>query len=378
MDGQPTSDQEERPSPIRSVLFLVLSFPLRIVQFVLIVTFGTIGLATLPILGIGVPLLLLTVVMAYTMTDLERRWVATTLRIDVPPVERPVSRGSPLPRLRSLLTAPVTWRDLAYLVLMLPLGVIEFALGLTSIVLMPLALWVAPSTAWVHGRLAQTLLGPPRARRAEEKASRLQASRARGVDAAEAERRRIERDLHDGVQQRLVILAMNLGRTQEKLNTEQLEEARTLLDEAHIDAKSAVSELRDLARGIHPPVLADRGLDAALSTEAAKAPIPVQVRVTTDPRPPAAVETIAYFIVSETLTNAAKHATATAAEVTVERDGDHVIVTVSDNGRGGAEIRPGGGLAGLADRAATIDGVITVVSPPGGPTVVRADLPCNW
>jgi len=139
-----------------------------------------------------------------------------------------------------------------------------------------------------------------------------------------------------------------------------------------------VSELRDLARGIYPAVLGDRGLDAALSAQAAKSPIPVDVQVTVDPRPPAAVETTAYFIVGETLTNIAKHSGANEATVKVWRSETHVVVEITDNGRGGAEMRPGGGLAGLADRAATIDGVITVVSPNGGPTVIRADLPCQW
>lgn len=173
---------------------------------------------------------------------------------------------------------------------------------------------------------------------------------------------------------------MSLGRAKSKMDSDPAA-ARELLDEAHGDAKLAVAELRDLARGIYPAVLGDRGLDAALSAVAAKTPIPVQVDV--DPslveqRPPDAVETTAYFIVGESLTNVAKHAQATRAEVKVWRDGGNVVVEITDDGRGGAQIRPGGGLAGLADRAATIDGVVTVVSPPGGTTVVRADLPCAW
>jgi signal transduction histidine kinase len=125
-------------------------------------------------------------------------------------------------------------------------------------------------------------------------------------------------------------------------------------------------------------VLGDRGLDAAFSAQAAKSPIPVDVQVDVNPRPPAAVETTAYFIVGEALTNTAKHSVATEAWVKASRSDQHVIVEITDNGRGGATLRPGGGLAGLADRAATIDGVITVVSPVGGPTVIRADLPCTW
>ncbi|MGH8881001.1 MAG: sensor histidine kinase, partial [Stackebrandtia sp.] len=172
-----------------------------------------------------------------------------------------------------------------------------------------------------------------------------------------------------------------LGRAQRKFDADPVA-ARTLMDEALVDAKLAVSELRDLARGIYPAVLGDRGLDAALSSLAAKSPVPVDVRVSVEPRPPAAVESTAYFIVGESLTNIAKYANASQATVKVWREerpsGDLVVVEVTDDGDGGASMRPGGGLSGLADRAATIDGVMTVVSPIGGPTVIRADLPCTW
>jgi signal transduction histidine kinase len=225
------------------------------------------------------------------------------------------------------------------------------------------------------------MLGPSKATLLRAEAAHLQASRARGVDAAEAERRRIERDLHDGAQQRLVAVAMSLGRAKNRLDQDP-EAAKALIDEAHADAKLAVAELRDLARGIYPAVLGDRGLDAALSSLAAKAPVAVDVHVepslSTDQRPPAAVESTAYFTVAEALTNVAKYSGATQASVAVRREGHHVIVEITDDGQGGATTRRGGGLAGLADRAATIDGVLTVVSPLGGPTVIRADLPCEW
>jgi len=228
------------------------------------------------------------------------------------------------------------------------------------------------------------MLGPPRTALLEARTRQLTDSRARGVDAVEAERRRIERDLHDGAQQRLVAVAMSLGRAQLKLDSEDSPASpaavavRELIGAAHADAKLAVAELRDLARGIYPPVLQDRGLDAALSSLTARMPIPVDVQVAADPRPPAPVETTTYFIVSETLTNIAKHSGADRASVRVTRDDETVVVEILDNGHGGASVRPGGGLAGLADRAATIDGVLTVVSPAGGPTVVRADLPVRW
>jgi signal transduction histidine kinase len=326
-------------------------------------------------------------------------------------------------RARALLTDPAGWRDLAYWVLMLPLGIIEFTLVMVfwptalALIAAPFYRAYVPNTLlvdfgggheWVidsfskalpvsalgivlglltiplmravakgHGRFARAMLGPTRNSLLSAEANRLHASRARGVESAEAERRRIERDLHDGAQQRLVAVAMSLGRAKSKLDTEP-EAARELIAEAHADAKLAISELRDLARGIYPSVLGDRGLDPALSSLAAKCPIPVDLSVDVEPRPPTAVESAAYFTVAETLTNIAKHAGATRAEVKVTRTENSVVVEVTDNGHGGAEVRPGGGLAGLADRAATIDGVVVVVSPVGGPTVIRTELPCAW
>jgi signal transduction histidine kinase len=298
---------------------------------------------------------------------------------------------------RAIVTDGPTWRAAAYVLVAAVLAPLEFAVGVVGAIVVPVGLWVAPWVVWGHLALARVLLGQNRSDRLEATTERLVASRARGVDAAEAERRRIERDLHDGAQQRLVAVAMNLGRARAKVDSDPLA-VRGLLDEAHTDAKLAIAELRDLARGIHPPVLTDRGLDAALSALAASAPLPVRVCVDASfgaaARPPAAVETTAYFTVSEALANAAKHAGASRVGVRVWRspmlgrpegpgadgtdDPGAVVVEVTDDGRGGAVVRPGGGLAGLADRAAVIDGVVTVVSPVGGGTVLRADLPCRW
>lgn len=368
--------EHPRPKPAKAVTFLVFGSLLTLFEFVLIVTLAAAGIATI-VVWIGIPILIATTTLVRGFGNLERRWVRTMLGTPLPDIERMPAEGRMLTRWRRRLVDPTTWRDLGYLLLKVPLSVVELAAGLASVVLLPLALWVAPWVAWVRGSLALALLGPNRAERLAVKAQHLQASRARGVDAAEAERRRIERDLHDGAQQRLVSVAMSLGRARNKLSNDPAG-ARELIDEAHNDAKLAVSELRDLARGIYPAVLADRGLDAALSAQAAKCPVPVNVWVDVEPRPPAAVETTAYFIVGETLTNITKHSRAGRAEVKVWRSEEKVILEIVDDGQGGAELRPGGGLAGLADRAATIDGVITVVSPLGGPTVVRADLPCTW
>ena len=369
--------EHPRPNPARTIAYMIVSFVFRILQFVLIVTGIAVGVGT-AVVWVGFPILLATTSFIRWSADRERAWMGTMLRVPLPPVERRSQEGLPLLRRWMVrLSDPTTWRDLAYLMVAFPLACAELGIAIASIVLLPMAIWVTPWLGWLHGELGIALLGPNRTTRLEQKAEHLQASRARGVDAAEAERRRIERDLHDGAQQRLVAVAMSLGRAKSKFDQDP-DLVRDLIDEAHSDAKLAVSELRDLARGIYPAVLGDRGLDAALSAQAAKSPIPVDVTVTVNPRPPAAVETTAYFIVGETLTNIAKHSGATEAEVKVWRTDDHVVVEITDNGHGGAEVRPGGGLAGLADRAATIDGVITVVSPVGGPTVIRADLPCEW
>ncbi|MFF0149582.1 signal transduction histidine kinase [Amycolatopsis sulphurea] len=369
--------EQPRPNPARTVVYMVTGFVLRLAQFILIVVGAVVGGATV-VVWIGFPILIAVTGFVRWSGDLERRWVRRMLGTPLPPAQRLPLEGQSLSRRwLSRLTDPTTWRDLGYLMVAFPLAILEFPIALASVVLLPMAIWVTPWVGWLHGNLALTMLGPNRAKKLEEKAEHLQASRARGVDAAEAERRRIERDLHDGAQQRLVAVAMSLGRAKSKFDQDPAT-VRSLIDEAHADAKLAVSELRDLARGIYPAVLGDRGLDAALSAQAARSPIPVDVHVDIEPRPPAAVETTAYFIVCETLTNIAKHSGASEATVKLWRSDTHVIAEITDNGHGGAEVRPGGGLAGLADRAATIDGVITVVSPAGGPTVIRADLPCQW
>ncbi|HWD00927.1 MAG TPA: sensor domain-containing protein [Amycolatopsis sp.] len=377
MTTEEAQPEHPRPNPARTIVYMITSFVFRLVQFVLIVVGATVGVGTV-VVWVGFPILLATTGFVRWSGDVERRWARTMLRTPLTPVERsPLAGQSLTRRWLTRLTDPTTWRDLAYLMIAFPLAVAELPVAIASIVLLPMAIWVTPWLGWLHGNLALSLLGPNRTKKLAAKAEHLQASRARGVDAAEAERRRIERDLHDGAQQRLVAVAMSLGRAKSKFDNDP-DAVRELIAEAHFDAKLAVSELRDLARGIYPAVLGDRGLDAALSAQAAKSPIPVDVRVDVEPRPPAAVETTAYFIVGETLTNIAKHSGATQASAKVWRTETHVVVEITDNGHGGAEVRPGGGLAGLADRAATIDGVITVVSPVGGPTVIRADLPCQW
>ncbi|MFF4786335.1 sensor histidine kinase [Streptomyces griseorubiginosus] len=229
----------------------------------------------------------------------------------------------------------------------------------------------------LEARAAEVLLGPSRTEKLARRVADLAESRAGVVDAADAERRRIERDLHDGAQQRLVALAVNLGLAKATLG-DLPEEARKVLDEAHREAKEAITELNDLVRGLHPAVLEDRGLDAALSGVAARLPIPVRVAVDLPRRPSPTVEAVAYFVVSEALTNVVKHAQASRADVTVERIGETLLVVVADDGAGGADLAVAGGtgLAGLAQRVASVDGTFSCRSPAGGPTVVTVELPC--
>jgi signal transduction histidine kinase len=204
----------------------------------------------------------------------------------------------------------------------------------------------------------------------------LQRSRRHLLEAGLAERRRLERDLHDGAQQRLVALSLQLGLVRSRL-AEDPERARELLDAARDEARAALEDLRELARGIHPAILTDRGLGAALEALADRAPLPVAVRDVPDERLPPAVEAAAYFVVAESLTNVAKYARAGAAEVRVDRRNGHAIVEVRDDGVGGADPGAGTGLRGLAERLAALDGRLEVSSPPGGGTVVRAEVPCG-
>jgi signal transduction histidine kinase len=241
--------------------------------------------------------------------------------------------------------------------------------------------WLARQVTRADERLVRALLGPGRREELALRVESLARSRADLVDAADAERRRIERDLHDGAQQRMVSLAMNLGMARERLDGES-EPVRLALAAAHDEAVLALTELRQFIRGLHPAVLSDRGLVAALSGLAARAPLPVKLHVDV-PRPAsAAVEAVAYFIVSEALANVAKHAQASRAEVAVTRTGSTLLIAVSDDGRGGAASGrsdgvDGTGLRGLAQRAAAVDGTLSIDSPPGGPTVITAELPCE-
>jgi signal transduction histidine kinase len=375
------------------------------------------ALVLTPVFLVGVPLLAFALLVSRRFGALDRGRYRLVLGVDIPsphPDEKPA--GSVADRFRTLLRTPARWREAGYGLLRFPLSVVEVVL-VTAAWLLPLGGLTLPIYNWSlpHGganlalftvrnwwslalvflisllllinaprmvrwlgiadlAVARRMLGPDRL---AARVGELERSRAAVVVSAEEERRRIERDLHDGAQQRLVALAMQLGRAKSRFATDP-EGARELVDEAHDEAKLALAELRDLARGLHPAVLTDRGLDAALSGLAARAPIPVVVEV--DPaagdKPVPVVDAIAYFVVAEALTNVAKHAKATRAAVVVRRLDGILRVVVTDDGIGGANPALGTGLRGLADRVSGVDGRLHVDSPTGGPTVLTVELPC--
>jgi signal transduction histidine kinase len=291
---------------------------------------------------------------------MQRARFRRTLGVDIP--APPPTRGV----LRPWVSA-THWRQLGYHAL---------ALGLAALGPLAAVPPLARRLARADERAGRRLLGPGRTEVLTQRVEALSRSRADLMAAADAERRRIERDLHDGAQQRLVSLALHLGLARERLS-DLPDEARQVIADAHDEATQALTELRELVRGLHPAVLDNRGLDAALSGIVARAPLPVRLRVAVGQRCAPSIEAIAYFTVSEALTNVAKHAGAGQASVTVERTGDRLRIVVTDDGRGGATTVDGSGLHGLAQRAAAIDGTLTVHSPPGGPTTLTVELPCE-
>lgn len=254
----------------------------------------------------------------------------------------------------------------------------------TGVVLLFVAPWTMRLVVYFDRQLMHLLLGPDAA---ISRVRSLEVSRSKTLDAATETLRRIERNLHDGTQAQLVALAMRLGQAKEKLDhltagnqTADIAAIKRLVDEAHRGAKEAITDLRDLARGIHPPAL-DTGLENALSTLAARSPVPTEVSVLIQTRPSPAIEAISYFCAAELLANVAQHAQASRASLTCAQHGPWLRIVVRDNGRGGAAVDRRGsvssGLAGLADRVNAVDGHLSVASPPGGPTAVTVDLPSH-
>jgi signal transduction histidine kinase len=410
----------------RSTVHLLLDLPLGVLFFTAVVTLLSLGLGML-ITIIGLPILVLTIVGGRLIGAFERRRAAALLEVDLPgfaPFDRSGSLW--LQTKRGLMDGP-GWRGLGYGLLLLPWGTLVFSIVVTLwsatafFVTYPMWFWILPDDevsgpfqfgdyaidgtasragviagAFVLGvlllavtprivrllasadrGLIRSLLSPDPTTVLTERVEQLTASREASVESAAQELRRIERDLHDGAQQRLVALAMDLGMAKERLADGSDPAAAEMVTRAHEEAKQAIAELRDLVRGIHPQILSDRGLDAALSALVARSSIPVSVDVSLGHRPPTAIEATAYFVVAEALANMAKHSGATRGSVRVEQVGPLLLIDVRDDGRGGAVEVPGGGLAGLRDRVRAVDGTLRVTSPNGGPTELHVELPCG-
>ncbi|MFF1281723.1 sensor histidine kinase [Streptomyces sp. NPDC058299] len=379
-DGHDDLDRLPPPRPAydghtwKEIAYLLLNLPVAVSGFAYAVTVLVAG-GTLSLTVIGLPLLALCLLGARQLGKLERARARKLLGVRVEePTPLPLSRGGgPVQRLWLALKDPVGWRTLLYDAIRLPWGVVTFCTVLISLfVLWPVLPYLARLLANADRAMVRGLLSP--SDELERRIAELESDRGIVVDTAAADLRRIERDLHDGAQARLVNLAMGLGLAKEKL-LEDPDTAASMVAEAHGEVKLALQELRDLARGIHPAVLTDRGLDAALSSVASRCTVPVTVTVDLVGRPAAAIEGIAYFTVSELLQNISKHSRARTASVDVWRADDRLLVQVRDDGRGGARPDAGSGMRGLADRLGAVDGLFVVDSPDGGPTVVTAELP---
>jgi signal transduction histidine kinase len=403
-----------RAATWRSIAYELLALPLGIAYFVILVTGFSVG-AGLAVVIVGLAVLALTVVAWRIMAGVERTLARRLLRVTIPAPGHMAPGLSPWQRVKSVLRDPVTWKSLVFVVLKLPLGIISFAVlvalgsvgtiltfapGIVALTPVTFFGWIMETPAeaipivpagiaillatfhiadgmgWLSGLFARVMLGPSTVQ-LRERVDDLRYSRARIIEAADAERRRLERDLHDGAQQRLVALTLTLGLAESRLKKDDAAAAAPLVAQAREEAMLAVQELRELARGIHPAVLSDRGLAAALEALAGRAPIPVTVSGVPEDRLPPPVEAAAYFVVAESLTNVAKYAQASAAQVTLATAPDLVRVAISDDGVGGADPRAGSGIRGLRDRVEALDGSLEVLSPPGRGTTVTAELPVD-
>jgi signal transduction histidine kinase len=404
---------------LRTAGYIALGPVVETIVFSVIVALLATTAGVVIILPLSVPLAWLTFVTSRGLAAVERSRANALLDAGIVDGVPPLRAEGWLRRIGERFTSGSRWKEVVHHLVALPVQIIGFTLvvvawcGSLALVALPAyfdslpggsaklgLLEVDTSThAWllalvglvglalaapaltlgvgvVERALARALLGRSRDAILTEQVERLETSRTAAVDAAEAERRRIERDLHDGAQQRLVALAAELGAAREKMDSDP-DAARTMVADAHEEAKAALKEIRDLVRGIHPVILEDRGLDAALSAVVARSPVPVALDVQVRERPPAAVESAAYFAVNEALTNVARHAQATRASVAIARAGDRLVVEVRDDGIGGADASLGTGLQGLRDRVNGLGGTMVVVSPEGGPTTISVELPCG-
>ena len=422
----PSSADRATPTIWRRYGLVVASFFLGIVSFVIAVAGFAAGIGTF-VVWLGLPILVGTLLALRPMAQAERNLVEHATCRPLPPHHYRQPKSGGIRGLLERLADPQSWRDLLHAVVMFPIRVTTFvvavvwgvgglgsalyatwawslpesdspddrnglvelvtgvdwywaevafntAVGLLMLLTLP---WVLRGLAGLHRVMARALLVNENAA-LRARATALESSRRAAVHAEASTLRRVERDIHDGPQQRLVRLNMDLETASRRLATDP-ERAQPLLAEALEQSREALAELRALSRGIAPPILADRGLAAALAASAARCPVPVTLDVDQSldqgRRLPPAVENTAYFVVTEALTNVAKHAAASQVDVVVSSDGHRLLVQVRDDGVGGAHLGKGHGLSGLADRLIGVEGALDVHSPTGGPTVLTADIP---
>ena len=351
---------------------LVLAVP-ALVLFVLNAVAGVFAVIVL-----GIPVLLLTIPATRWIADQHRSMAGRVLGTPIPRQYRPPPSGGALSRLAGWASDPMTWRDQAWIIAATTLG---FALALTSVLLLVLvvtgALWWFGIEPMMRARCAMDrwFLSYGHAEVLEQRVQVLTETRAETLDHAAAELRRVERDLHDGAQARLVALSMTLGMADSMLDSDP-EKARRLVGEARVTTTAAIGDLRSVVRGIHPPVLADRGLGGAIEALALDMSIPVEVTTRVGGRPPDPIESAVYFAVAECLANVVRHSDAGHAWITLTHAEGVLSAIVGDDGRGGADPQAGTGMLGVMRRLAAFDGTMRVSSPAGGPTVVTLEVPC--
>jgi signal transduction histidine kinase len=407
----------------RALAYLVTGLVAGVVGFVWSLV-ATLVVALISVTQLGGPAFLGVSWVTRRLADLERRRAGWVLGAPIGSPYVPGGGRTVRERVRAVAAQPATWRDLAWLILLFPLGLAggvaalvvtavdlgastaplwawavpnphapfpmryllttvqgRFVLTVPGILLLPVTGWLVRTLGRLQTRAAQGLLAPGVHGHLVHETARLAATRRHVVDAQAAELRRIERDLHDGAQAGIVAAGMTLALAARKLRPGTrttpagTAQAAADVDLARRQLDDALTELRRLVRGIHPPILTDRGLHAAVAALAGDSPVTVSVEGDADDRYPAAVESAAYFVVAEGLANAAKHAGAARCTIALNRSGDTVHVTLTDDGHGGAD-PAGSGLDGLRRRVEALDGMLTVTSPPGGPTVLHAEFPC--
>ncbi|MGW5049861.1 sensor histidine kinase [Actinokineospora sp. NPDC004072] len=366
--------------------------------------------------GLGIPAVPEVARRTRALAERERQRAGALLGTAIPSPYRPLD-GPVGQQVRTVVADPATWRDLAWAALHGVAGLFGGALAVglplaaVNQAAIPLYWWAVPGgapsgfdyqvTSWplagvavlaavayaglalllpaaarAQARLARWLLRPTDGAALSDRVAELTATRAAALDAHGAELRRIERDLHDGTQARIAAVVMQLGLA-DHLRAQDPDQAFALVRKAQETAESALAELRDVVRSIYPPVLSDRGLDGAVTALAARCPIPCLLDLAHVGRRPAAVEAAAYFIIAESLANATKHSSAGQIAVALHTREDALLIRVADDGRGGADEALGSGLAGIRRRVEALDGRFELNSPPGGPTELRAELPCG-